>query len=66
MTVCLVNWSNRHEAAVRPELPCAKLATLGGAMTETRRLAAIMAVDVGTSLPATTWLSPYLRAVAER
>jgi hypothetical protein len=35
-------------------------------MTETRRLAAIMAVDVGTSLPATTRLVPYLRAEAER
>ena len=35
-------------------------------MTEIRRLAAIMAVDVGASLPAITWLSPYLRAVAER
>ena len=35
-------------------------------MTETRRLNAIIAVDVGTTLPATTRLVPYLRAVAER
>ena len=58
-------WSNRHEAAVRPELPCAKLATLGERYDQ-NPLAAIMAVDVGTSLPATTRLVPYLRAVAER